>query len=198
MSSSHFYIKSILYIISRANNITIRFPDYSVSFSGVGEGPSGTEHLGLCSQVAVFIRKDLLSNNYLSKTYDSFCFCDNSSACKGSTQSKLLCNCVCASCSPNTSYGICTYNSYSKQITSSETDSSLDTYYKFIKKIDYPVERDDRTEEEKMRDEFDYRINHLGQPWGRFFVEERNRSEIPLQDLIYGPNGFSITESEVG
>ena len=30
--------------------------DYSVSFAGVGEGPSETQHLGHCSQIAVFVK----------------------------------------------------------------------------------------------------------------------------------------------
>ncbi|XP_018565094.1 uncharacterized protein LOC108906313 [Anoplophora glabripennis] len=185
-----------------ANNIAIRFPDYTVSFSGIGEGPQGTEHLGQCSQMAVFIRKDLLSDDYLPETYYSSCLCDNNSPCKGLTsQSNLSCSCVCASCSPSASYGVCTYYTCSKQSVLYETDreqmSSYSTYYKLIEKVVYPFERDNRTENEKMRDEFNYRITHLGQAWGRFFVEERNRSEIPLQDLVYGPTGFDITESEV-
>ncbi|XP_028394618.1 small RNA 2'-O-methyltransferase-like [Dendronephthya gigantea] len=32
--------------------------NYSVSFSGVGEDPSGTEHLGKCSQIAVLVKSE--------------------------------------------------------------------------------------------------------------------------------------------
>uniref|UniRef100_A0A1B6MM70 Small RNA 2'-O-methyltransferase n=1 Tax=Graphocephala atropunctata TaxID=36148 RepID=A0A1B6MM70_9HEMI len=38
------------------NNLVLRYPDYSVSFQGVGPGPTGTEHLGCCSQMATFIK----------------------------------------------------------------------------------------------------------------------------------------------
>lgn len=31
---------------------------YTVSFTGVGDGPTGTEHLGRCSQVAIFVKND--------------------------------------------------------------------------------------------------------------------------------------------
>lgn len=30
---------------------------YTVTYSGVGSGPPGTEHLGHCSQMAVFVKK---------------------------------------------------------------------------------------------------------------------------------------------
>ncbi|KAJ8680840.1 hypothetical protein QAD02_016627 [Eretmocerus hayati] len=37
-----------------ANNIVKRFPEYEVTFHGICAGPPGTEHLGSCSQMAVF------------------------------------------------------------------------------------------------------------------------------------------------
>lgn len=39
----------------RCHGITRDYP-YTVVFSGVGEPPSGREHLGHCSQMAVFSR----------------------------------------------------------------------------------------------------------------------------------------------
>ncbi|XP_076673709.1 hen1 methyltransferase isoform X1 [Andrena cerasifolii] len=39
-----------------AENITARYPDYVVTFEGICKGPVGTEHLGCCSQMAVFHR----------------------------------------------------------------------------------------------------------------------------------------------
>jgi len=55
-----------------AKNIIRRYPDYDVEFDGVGFAPAGDgkdlasrEHLGPCSQIAVFLRKDFeaASNN---------------------------------------------------------------------------------------------------------------------------------------
>lgn len=40
-----------------SHNIVHRYPDYEVTFKGICEGPAGTEHLGCCSQMAVFHRK---------------------------------------------------------------------------------------------------------------------------------------------
>lgn len=39
-----------------ANNLTVQYPDYKVVFHGIGKGPQGTENLGCCSQMAVFLR----------------------------------------------------------------------------------------------------------------------------------------------
>lgn len=40
-----------------AENIVLRYPDYEVSFSGICEGPAGSEDLGCCSQMSVFHRR---------------------------------------------------------------------------------------------------------------------------------------------
>lgn len=43
----------------------MRYPDYEVSFHGIGAGPPGTEHLGSCSQMAVFHRQTQLRENQI-------------------------------------------------------------------------------------------------------------------------------------
>ena len=47
--------KLLEYLISRSLKISSKY-GYSVTFAGVGEGPSGTEQLGHCSQIGVFIK----------------------------------------------------------------------------------------------------------------------------------------------
>lgn len=42
---------------SWANNLIVRYPNYRVSFEGIGKGPAGTEEYGCCSQAAVFYQK---------------------------------------------------------------------------------------------------------------------------------------------
>ena len=44
-----------------ANNICVRFPDYCVQFHGIGK-LEGRESVGSCSQLGLFIRKDLLQS----------------------------------------------------------------------------------------------------------------------------------------
>lgn len=39
-----------------AENITLRYPSYVVTFHGICKGPEGSEHLGCCTQMAVFHR----------------------------------------------------------------------------------------------------------------------------------------------
>lgn len=43
----------------RAEKIIIRYPEYAVQFDGIGAGPSGTENLGCCTQMAIFYKKDM-------------------------------------------------------------------------------------------------------------------------------------------
>ncbi|XP_066252542.1 uncharacterized protein Hen1 isoform X2 [Euwallacea similis] len=91
-------------------NIIQRFPDYSVEFHGIGEGPSNYKNLGCCSQAAVFIKKDMLYESYISSVDVKSCQCDNNSPCKGPiVECKLLCNCLCTFCLPDISVGVCTY-----------------------------------------------------------------------------------------
>ncbi|KOC66014.1 Small RNA 2'-O-methyltransferase [Habropoda laboriosa] len=39
-----------------AENVTLRYSDYKVRFEGICKGPEGTEHLGCCTQMALFER----------------------------------------------------------------------------------------------------------------------------------------------
>ncbi|GLG92971.1 Small RNA 2'-O-methyltransferase [Gryllus bimaculatus] len=48
---------------SWGNNIVLRYPDYKVSFHGIGWGPHGTENVGACSQMAVFQRHSSTTND---------------------------------------------------------------------------------------------------------------------------------------
>ncbi|KAK2584717.1 hypothetical protein KPH14_007050 [Odynerus spinipes] len=41
-----------------AHNIVLRYPNYQVTFHGICNGPEGTEHLGACTQMAIFHRYD--------------------------------------------------------------------------------------------------------------------------------------------
>ncbi|KAG6457074.1 hypothetical protein O3G_MSEX010095 [Manduca sexta] len=40
------------------SNIVVRYPQYTVTCKGIGPGPPGTEHIGCCTQMALFISKD--------------------------------------------------------------------------------------------------------------------------------------------
>lgn len=45
-----------------AKKIITRYSEYAVQFDGIGAGPSGTENIGCCSQMAIFYRKDMTTS----------------------------------------------------------------------------------------------------------------------------------------
>ncbi|KAL4130769.1 hypothetical protein QTP88_008158 [Uroleucon formosanum] len=45
-----------------AKKIITRYSDYAVQFDGIGAGPTGTENIGCCSQMAIFYRKDMTTS----------------------------------------------------------------------------------------------------------------------------------------
>ncbi|XP_008200824.1 uncharacterized protein Hen1 isoform X2 [Tribolium castaneum] len=91
---------------SWATNITSRFPSYTVQFDGVGLGPHGTDDsIGCCSQLAVFIRKDVICD-----TYEETCNVSNDS-----------CGC--------NSYGVCTYHSHSRKLPDYKLIASINYPY---------------------------------------------------------------------
>nr|XP_050868655.1 uncharacterized protein LOC127072340 isoform X1 [Vespula vulgaris] len=53
-------------------NIVLRYPDYQVTFHGICDGPEGTEHLGACTQMAVFCLKSEKSGSELLGTDNLF------------------------------------------------------------------------------------------------------------------------------
>lgn len=54
-------------------DVISKYPNYDVSFEGIGEGPEGTEHLGCCSQMAIFALKNPPLPNDLSCDRVIFC-----------------------------------------------------------------------------------------------------------------------------
>ncbi|XP_044258252.1 uncharacterized protein LOC123007190 isoform X2 [Tribolium madens] len=166
---------------SWATNITSRFPSYTVHFDGVGLGPAGCDDsIGCCSQLAVFIRKDVICD-----TYEETCVCTQTS-CKFNVSNDFWgCNCV--NCLPMRSYGVCTYNSYSQKRSD----------YKLIASINYPYEKDLRTEDEKVLDELKYRMHLFENIDGEFYNEETRCFHIPLHRLVYQTTKPFASEPEI-
>ncbi|KAF6205105.1 hypothetical protein GE061_019272 [Apolygus lucorum] len=55
-----------------ADNLVVRYPNYEVEVSGIGPGPPGSEHLGCCTQIAIFFRKgprNHIDDVYCKETY---------------------------------------------------------------------------------------------------------------------------------
>ena len=45
-------------VFRRCAGVVSRYPEYEVTFDGIGPPPIGSEHLGCCSQMAVFHRRE--------------------------------------------------------------------------------------------------------------------------------------------
>lgn len=131
-------------------------------------GPLESEDVGCCSQLAVFIRKDI---------------CDN----VNNESLKSTC-----SLSGFKSYGICTYNSLSTR--SSFPDDQLN--YTLITDINYPVDVDTRSDEEKNIDELKYYLNSLSH-LDEFYNDEKHCSEVPLSILYKGKIESTMSQVDV-
>lgn len=194
---------------SWANNITMRFPSYFVIFQGIGCGPIGTEKYGCCSQMAVFVRRDVVDVSFAVPQIRCFCsgdmqHCDVSPR----TENSHFKTPRCSNCYLKESFGICKYLSYSEHfremervekclVNPTERDPRNLIYYKLVEQIDYPYEIDERTPEQKILDELKWKIINLGSANGRYFQSERLRSEVPVEELTYNSNGKFISILEV-
>ncbi|KAJ2946611.1 hypothetical protein O0L34_g12669 [Tuta absoluta] len=48
------------------SNIVLRYPQFTVTCQGIGPGPPGTEHLGCCSQLALFVNNSYVKQQDLN------------------------------------------------------------------------------------------------------------------------------------
>ncbi|XP_044760916.1 uncharacterized protein LOC123318372 [Coccinella septempunctata] len=163
---------------SWASNITLRFPQYKVSFFGVGRGPRGTSDLGYCSQLALFIRTDMIGFPYDT----SPCFCEGAKLRKNGDQ--------CSDCNPLQAHGICTYLTKSKEFQCTNGNE----FYRLLEKAVYPHKRNDKkTKEEHILESLKYKIYN-----GFFqYTNEDGVDEIPLYSITRTYEGQNITEEEI-
>ncbi|XP_045472332.1 small RNA 2'-O-methyltransferase-like [Harmonia axyridis] len=132
---------------SWALNIILRFPEYEVSFFGVGKGPSGTEHLGCCSQMALFLRKDI--SDQINRLPLLKCWCGKHY--QGGPN--------CLMCHPLIPFGICSYMTKSKKFENIEENYLI--FYKEIHSVDFLyIDDDRRTDEEKLMEIMICNMNH--------------------------------------
>lgn len=174
----------------RALNITERYPQYNVTFTGVGEPPPEHKQFGFCSQIAIFRKTAATIIREVPCNY-------------GNEQHRETGYNV-----YNNSFGICTYYSYRKQIDLYESNilneerstndhgEASNLYYHLIEREEYPFDDDMRTIEEKILDELKYNIYRFGSIKGSFFNENTDRSEIPLYVIVKNVKGNFVSESK--
>lgn len=173
----------------------MRFPDYMVSFLGIGSPPEDDADKGHCSQMALFVRQDLEDDagadhkhscrNVRSLfTTDS----DGTETINGTS--------ACGDCIKEHNFGICTYYSYSRQTIAYEREGVDDIEYKLIETVEYPYE--ERDPEEVVMHDIMYKVSSLGRVNGRYYSYDRDRAEVPLRQLTeWHMDGPFISESEL-
>lgn len=73
-------------------------------------------------------------------------------------------------------------------------NESYNIFYKIIHSVQYLHETDSKLDRDRLVDTLKYRVRTFSRLNSRFYVEERERCEIPLQDLIYGEIEISVAE----
>ncbi|CAH1956161.1 unnamed protein product [Acanthoscelides obtectus] len=140
-----------------SNNMKIRFPDYSCHFEVI-HTPKKTDfswlQLSEISEVALFLRRDLLDPKYTLKSCSTQCLCRIDSPCRIiSSSSKMLCHCVCPLCCPSLSFGVCNYHSATKSALFLNEDSDyspenpdFNIFYKLVAHSVLPFEDESNSE----------------------------------------------------
>lgn len=175
-----------------AKDICKRFPEYSVQFYQIGEGPLDKKQLnfGGVSQCAIFLSKEFLDivNTYKTNTIDQ----TTSNISKEETsvyesiddlgmKNQKLGEQV-ESNEPNNKIQIKELEANS-MIQSNLSAYSKDNEYTLIFDVDYPFTPDNRSDKQKIIDESKYHINRMSRI-EKYIDEERNVSIIPLAILF--------------
>ncbi|XP_057658268.1 uncharacterized protein LOC130895130 isoform X2 [Diorhabda carinulata] len=166
-----------------SNNIVTRFPDYTVFFSGAGNGPSGTEFLGKCTQIGIFVRRDVLEGDYTIEA--------NRNRCDSSHIHSSTCKCTCTACNIY-SFGICTY--YSKSTIPPIYNNNNKEHFKQIFEKPFPYTQDFRPLEEKMFVEFRQKLLSISK---LHYNERRNKCIVPVYNIKSGYYGDSVREEDI-
>ncbi|XP_050293482.1 uncharacterized protein LOC126734015 isoform X2 [Anthonomus grandis grandis] len=78
------------------------------------------------------------------------------------------------------------YHSVSKDKITEALNPSCNIFYKLVEKVVYPYEVDERSENDKILELFKYRVNVFSHVNSRFYMEDSQRCEIPIEELLYG------------
>lgn len=121
----------------------LRFPNYSVAFTGVGPPPDGYSVVGFVTQIAIFT-KSYTDNSIRNDQYES--------------------------------------------------------KYKLIYETKYPVCIDNRTLDEKVLEEIQYKLEMLANPNDvRYdeFINDGDRLLIPIKDIVPFVEKFGVNEDSI-
>lgn len=201
------YMKNVVFRLRnkcfhRATNITTRFPNYDVTFEGIGYGSKGTEIFGACSQMAVFKHKpNTIENIDEEENYKNF-FRNNTE----DEHQCLFCDYQRLNDFQFISQGVCTYESkyvfdkfnpnFNYYFSIIECEHKLLSYYNLMM-MEYPQNRDERTREEKILHNAMYTMTRLGGENGRYYDSLTDAATIPIRLMTIMDDGTEISEQEV-
>lgn len=172
----------------RGYNICARFPDYKVAFYGIGPGPKGSEELGACSQMALFIREDFLK--LTSKDSDDSESCHNNQLHKPQTTAidfkKLNTEKVCSAKSSNVQGGeqLSEGDVLETMIVDLTTTHINAEDYRLIRSCVYPRNMDDRSREQKIFDEACFHLGRYMNLDDEHYDADTDTIKVPVKNIF--------------
>lgn len=153
----------------------MRYPEYLVSFHGIGPGPLDQSHLGCVSQLALFVRSDFWNAISHPATVP------NTSV--PSVDSKILQEIAFEDtneCLGDASEQIIKLAEYDENDINPEKLTACSWEYKLIYRHVYPINVDTRSREQRLLDEAKYHISRYEYMDDTYLNFDRYVYEVPL------------------
>lgn len=174
-------------LIFRGHNICVRYPDYKVAFYGIGPGPSGSENLGCCSQMALFVREDFLklTSNDCDESQFETPYCNdqpNFTECKlndRATSEKYI-----TKSDQSIDDGISVNDVVEDMIVELSTTHIENMDYRLIKSCVYPRNADERSHEQKIFDEACFHLARYQKLDDDHYDGYDDVIKVPVQDIF--------------
>lgn len=192
------FYKFRYFSFTRAYNICTRFPDYKVAFHGIGPGPKGSENLGCCSQLALFVRIDFFEltsgvgteendiYHYNNQPYYAERINEDSTLHSKEVTAKEV---DFSKSYENRSVGILPGKDVVEDMIVDLATTHIDTAdYRLIRSRVYPRNADDRSREQKIVDEAIYHLGRYMNFNDDHYDPETHTIKVPVTrifDLVY-------------
>lgn len=178
--------------VHRGYNICKQFPNYKVDFYGIGPGPSGTEQLGCCSQMALFVRDDFLeltSQNSVDIEAKDACHYDSQlpvveTVAKG-TQIYSKKRITSEPLNEHIGEFLAHDEAMMEDVIVDLTTTHISTeVYRLIRSCVYPRNVDDRSREEKIFDEACFHLSRYMNLDDDHYDPDTNTISVPVKRIF--------------
>lgn len=177
----------------------VRYPDYLVTFHGIGPGPDGTgERLGCCSQLAMFVRMDFWRSTIHNCSSTDRDERNIDGAADGATTEyhlneihddirKIDLNspeiCDTNDCPDDVSIKELDSVEVVLTATSAQSDDEPinEWEYKLLGSFKFPINIDDRTRNERLLDEARFQIARFEHMQGDYYNYDTCKYDVPLE-----------------